>query len=121
MKFYLSSHSHNTKDFTNNSEKWAKFTEKEIDDDINNLLGFDYADCPRYRNITINDSGKVVIEGRCGGGNYKEFKYEIKQFRKHKSFYHSKEDHYDCTYMKFYFKVDDVSVFMKKYHELLQE
>lgn len=69
---------------------------------VNEILGFDHTNCPRYRSTDVYISKPLfVVRGRCGAGNREEYKKEIKWMKYQKYFTRNWEWEDDCTYMYF--------------------
>lgn len=64
-------------------------------------------DCPRFRSLEISASEpRIMIRGRCGGGNREEYEKEIEAFTRNQGFEYERDCRGDDTYAIFVFTVD---------------
>jgi hypothetical protein len=92
----------------------------EIINDVEELLGFNPYNCPRWRERRISENGIVRICGRCGGDyNEDEYNYEIEEFMKNPGYMDNKNWSFDKTFKHFYYMTEKekFSKFKKKYQK----
>jgi hypothetical protein len=96
----------------------------ELDDAVAYLLQFDPKyNCPRYRNTTISAiSPFAEVEGRCGGGNRKEYSREIGEMCQQRGFVQEDDWADDDTYAIFRYQLDRTRwlAFLNRYQTRIQ-
>lgn len=96
----------------------------EFDDALAYLLQFNPKyNCPRYRSTTISAISPIAeVEGRCGGGNRKEYSREIAGMCQQRGFEQEGDWTEDDTYAIFRYRLDRTRwlELLNRYQERIQ-
>lgn len=101
------------------------FTENEVkmEEEVEEMLGFTPR-APRHRSWEIDArEPRILLRGRCGGGNYEEYEERILWLESQEGLIESYDDDFDETYRIFVFSLDKSKwiAFLKRWEKCVRE